>query len=186
MKGPRVSVGTNSLGTHCRAPAVSASPAACLAWDVHSFAVCCPELSFEHSISALELPSLQPTPQHTYMSCMHDLAIINKENHDTTACCGSVPKEPIDSLGADRLAYTDSGPPEPKIFLQYFSQPGSSYRCHPPNTFRSGRERERLGFPENPRGARARRTRRQKDADCGPPPEEHSPDEYAEFRVPAP
>ena len=53
---------------------------------------------------------------------MHDLAIINKENHDTTACCGSVPKEPIDSLGADRLAYTDSGPPEPKII--YITSPG--------------------------------------------------------------
>ena len=41
--------------------------------------VCCQELSFEHSISALELPSLQPTPQHTYMSCMHDLAINTEE-----------------------------------------------------------------------------------------------------------
>ena len=47
-------------------------------------------------------------------------------------------------------------------------------------------KRERLGFPENLRGARARRTRRQKGADCGPPPEEHLPDEHAEFRVPAP
>ena len=37
--------------------------------------------------------------------------------------------------------------------LQYFSRPGSCYRCHPQNTFRSGRaqppERGRLGFPEN-------------------------------------
>ena len=36
--------------------------------------------------------------------------------------------------------------------LHHFSRPGSSYRCHPPNTFRSGRAqpptRERLGFPE--------------------------------------
>ena len=87
-------------------------------WDAHSLAVCCPERSFEHSISALELPSLQPTPQHTFMSCMHDLAVNNKENHDATACmhdlavnnkenhdattcCGPAPKEPILSLGAD-------------------------------------------------------------------------------------
>ena len=74
--------------------------------------------------------------------------------------------------------------------LQYFSRPGSSYRCHPPNTFRSGRaqppRRERLGFLENLRGARARRTRCQKGADCGPPPEEYPPDEHAEFRAPAP
>ena len=57
-------------------------------------------------------------------------------------------------------------------------------------TFRSGRaqppNRERLGFPENLRGARARRTRRQKGADCGPPPDEHLPDEPSEFRLPAP
>ena len=33
------------------------------------------------------------------MSLMHGLAI-NKENHGTTACCGSVPTEPILSLGA--------------------------------------------------------------------------------------
>ena len=64
--------------------------------------------------------------------------------------------------------------------------------CSPifaPNTFRSGRvqppKRQRLGFPANLRGARARRTRRQKGADCDPPPEEHPPDEHAEFRVPA-
>ena len=49
------------------------------------------------------------------MRCMHDLAVNNKENHDTTACCHSVPKELIISLDADCLAYTDSGPPEPKI-----------------------------------------------------------------------
>ena len=58
--------------------------------------------------------------------------------------------------------------------LQYFPRPGSSYRCHPPNTFHSGRaqppKRERLGFPANPR---ARRTRRQKGADCVPQTEEH-------------
>ena len=42
------------------------------------------------------------------MSCMHDLAT-NKENHDTNACCCSIPKETILPLGAD------SGPAEPKI-----------------------------------------------------------------------
>ena len=74
--------------------------------------------------------------------------------------------------------------------LQHFSRPGSSYRCHPPNTFRSGRaqpaKRERLGYPENLLGAKARCTGRQKGADCGPPPEQYPPDEHAEFRVPAP
>ena len=38
------------------------------------------------------------------------------------ACCDSVSKEPILSLGAYSLAYTDSGPPEPKIF--YNTSPG--------------------------------------------------------------
>ena len=37
--------------------------------------------------------------------------------------------------------------------IQYVSRPGSCYRCHPPNTFRSGRaqppKRERVGFPDN-------------------------------------
>ena len=37
--------------------------------------------------------------------------------------------------------------------LSYFSRPGSSFRYHPPNTFRSGRpqppKREHLGFPGN-------------------------------------
>ena len=69
--------------------------------------------------------------------------------------------------------------------LQYFYRPVSTYRYHPPNTFRSGRaqplKRECLGFLENLRGARARRTRRQNWADCAPPPEEHPPDECAEF-----
>ena len=78
---------------------LSASPVARLAWDAHSLAVCCPELSFEHSISALELPSLQPTPQHTYMSCMHDLAINKRTMIRLLAAV--VPKQPILSLGAD-------------------------------------------------------------------------------------
>ena len=67
------------LDTHRRAPAFSASPVARIAWDAHSLAVRRPELSFEDPTSALELPSLQPTPQHTYMSCMHDLAINTEE-----------------------------------------------------------------------------------------------------------
>ena len=112
------SVGINSLETHRRAPAVFASPVARLAWDAQSLAMYCPELSFDHSISALERPSLRTTPQHTYMSCMHDLAIKNKDNHDTTACFGSVSKEATLSLGADWLAYTYSGPPEPKIIYR--------------------------------------------------------------------
>ena len=74
--------------------------------------------------------------------------------------------------------------------IQHLSPPGFSYRCHPPNTLRSERaqppKRERLGFPANLRGARARRTRLQKGADCGPPPEENPPDEHWEFHVPAP
>ena len=56
------------------------------------------------------------------MSCMHDLAI-NKEHHNTTACCSSPPKQPILSLGADCLAYIDSGPPEPKIICSTFPGP---------------------------------------------------------------
>ena len=36
------------------------------------------------------------------------------------------------------------------------------------------------------RGARTPRARREKGADSGPPPEEHLPDEPAEFRLPAP
>ena len=74
--------------------------------------------------------------------------------------------------------------------MTHLSRPGYSYRCHPPNTLRSGRanppKKERLGFPANLRGARARRTRRQKGLDSGPPPEEHSSDEHAEFRAPTP
>ena len=85
--------------------------------------------------------------------------------------------------------YTDSGPREPKIITALL--PARLFLpMPPPHTFRSGRaqppKRERLGFPANLRGARARRTRRQKGADCAPPPEEHPPDEHAEFRVPAP
>ena len=70
------------------------------------------------------------------MSCIHDLAI-NKENHDTTTCCGSAPKEPILSLGVDSLAYTASGPPEPKTF--YRTSPGPDLLTDAtPRTFYSG------------------------------------------------
>ena len=85
--------------------------------------MCCPELSFEHSISALELPSLQPTPQHTYMSCMHDLAINNKENPDTTACCAvQTRKNPCFHSAQTDWCCTDSGTPEPKVI--YGTSPG--------------------------------------------------------------
>ena len=51
-------------------------------------------------------------------------------------------------------SYTDSGSPEQKIKHGGTSPgPGSCYRCHPPNMFRSGlaksRKKEHLGFPEN-------------------------------------
>ena len=52
------------------------------------------------------------------MSFMHDLAI----NKDTTASCKFLPKQPIISLDADWRAYTDSGPPEPKLI--YSTSPG--------------------------------------------------------------
>jgi len=51
----------------------------------------------------LELPSLQPTPNtHIYMSCMHYLAI-NEKQHYTTACCSSVPINPFFSFTRCRL-----------------------------------------------------------------------------------
>ena len=87
------------------------------------------------------------------------------------------PRNLLFTLGADKLALYRLWSSRTENNLRYFSPPGSSCRCHPPNTFRSGRaqppKRERLGFPDNLRGARVRRTRCQKDADCGPPPEEH-------------
>ena len=156
---------------------------------MHSLALCCPELSFEHSISALELPRLQPTPQNTYMPCMHDLAIIIKRT--MTPLLAAVLSRKIHFFIRCRLTRVYRlWSTRTKNNLQYFSRPGSFYRCHPPNAFRSRRaqpsKRERLGFPANLRGARAWRTRRQKGADCGLSPEKHPPDEHAEFRVPAP
>ena len=114
---------------------------------------------------------------------------INKENHDTTACCGPVPKEPILPLGAYLLAYIDSGLPEAKII--YGTSPGPGLATDAtPNVLRFGRAQslktEPLGFPENLRGARARRTRCHKDGDCGPPPEEHPTDDPADFPLPSP
>ena len=73
------------------------------------------------------------------------------------------------SLGEDYLALYILGSSRTESNLQHYSWPGSSYRWHPPNSFRSGRsqppKRERLMFPANLRGARARRTHRQKGAD---------------------
>ena len=60
---------------------------------------------------------------NTHMSCMQDLAI-NKEDHDTTVCFGSVPKEPLFSLGADWLTYSDPDPPELIITCSTFPTPG--------------------------------------------------------------
>ena len=60
------SVETDSLHTHRPAPAVSASPVARLAWDTPSLAVCCPELSFEHS--SFQVFS---RPQNTHIYVMH-------------------------------------------------------------------------------------------------------------------
>ena len=56
--------------------------------------------------------------QNTHMSCIHDLAI-NKENHDTTACFGSVPKEPILQCRLTRVYRLWSSRTENN--LQYFS-----------------------------------------------------------------
>ena len=70
-------------------------------------------------------------------------------------------KEPIVFCRCDELALYRLGSCRTANF-KYFSRPGSSYRCHPPNTFHSGRaqppNRERLRFPANLRGVRARRT----------------------------
>ena len=80
----------------------SASPVARLSWDAHSLAVCIPELSFEHSMSALELASLQPTPQHTDQichACLISQSILKRTMIRLLAAV--VPKEPILSLGAD-------------------------------------------------------------------------------------
>ena len=76
--------------------------------------------------------------QNTHMSCMHDLAI-NKQKHDTTASCDTVRKESLLSLlfRLTRVCRVWSSRTENN--LQYFSRPEPSYRCHPPNTFRSGR-----------------------------------------------
>ena len=60
------SVETDSLHTHRPAPAVSASPVARLAWDTPSLAVCCPELSFEHS--SFQVFS---RPQNIHIYVMH-------------------------------------------------------------------------------------------------------------------
>ena len=85
---------------------------------------------------------------------------------------------------------TDPGPPEPKIIYSTSLGPALPTDATPRTRSVLGGpsppKRERLGFPANLRGARARGTRRQKGADCAPPLEEHPPNELAEFRVPAP
>ena len=122
---------------------------------------------------------------------------ITKQMYDSTACtiacCSSFLKGPARIyyfLSVQTLALYKLGSCRTEKKLRHFSRPGSTCRCQPPNTVLSGSaqptKRERLGFPEKVRGARARRTRRLKGADCGPPPEEHPPDEPAEFRLPAP
>ena len=77
------------------------------------------------------------------MSCIHDLAI-NKEHHDTTACCSYPSKQPIlflHSVQSDSRIYR-LWSSQTEHNLQYFSRPGSCYRYHPPNTFRSGRHHD--------------------------------------------
>ena len=61
------SVGPDSIDTHRPAPAVSATPVACNAWDAPSLAVCCPEHSSKQSISALEVPSLHSANATTHI-----------------------------------------------------------------------------------------------------------------------
>ena len=84
--------------------------------------------------------------------------------------------------------YTDPDLPESKINMALL--PARLFLSMPPPKripFWKGPapKRKRLGFPAKLRGARARRIRRQKGADCSPSPEEHPPGEHAEFRVPA-
>ena len=118
---------------------------------------------------------------HISLPCMHDPAI-KKETMIRLLAAVMSPKNPFfHSLQTDSRIQT-LVLPNRKGF-QYFSQPGSSYRCHPTNTLRSGSaqlaKRERLGFPENLRGARTRRIRHRKSADCAPPPEEQSKRSFA-------
>ena len=77
--------------------------------------------------------------------------------------------------------YTDSGPAEPKTI--YIISAGADL---PTDVI--PRTCSVLGGPR-PRRRNAsgfRRTRRQKGAKGGPPPEEHPPDKHAELRVPVP
>ena len=64
---------------------------------------------------------------------MHDLAI-NKEHHDTTACCSSLPKQRVLALVEDWLAYIDSGPRETKLIYSTFPCPDlANDMYYPPN-----------------------------------------------------
>ena len=81
---------------------------------------------------------------YIYMSCIHDIAN-NKENHDTTACCGC--PERTHSFTRCRLTrvYTDSGPPETKIIYSTSRGPDLPNDASP-------RARSVLGGPSPRRG----------------------------------
>ena len=83
--------------------------------------MCCPELSYEHSISALELPSLQRTPQHTYMCVMH--ARSSNQGASSHHCLLRFCPERTHYFTRYRLAYLESGPPEPKTIYSTTSGP---------------------------------------------------------------
>ena len=81
---------------------------------------------------------------YIHMSCIHDLAI-NKENHDTTSCCGG--PETTHSFTRRRLTrvYADSGLPESK--MTYRISPGPDLP-----TDATPRARSVLGGPSPRRG----------------------------------
>ena len=97
------------------------------------------------------------------------------------------PKDIIFSLGADKLTlYRFGSRRTEKILQQAVGLPARILLPMPPPRqvpFWEGAAPNE-GTPRvsrKLRGARARRTRRQNWADCGPPLEEHPPDECAEF-----
>ena len=119
------------------------------------------------------LPSLQPTPQPTY-TC-HACTISQTMKTTMARLLVAVLSRRNPFIHSVQTDWRIQAPVLPNgNSLQYFSRPGSSYRCHSPNTFRSGRapppKRERLGFPQNFRSARDRRTHRQKTRTAAPRP----------------
>ena len=101
------------------------------------------------------LPSLQPTPQPTY-TC-HACTISQTMKTTMARLLVAVLSRRNPFIHSVQTDWRIQAPVLPNgNSLQYFSRPGSSYRCHSPNTFRSGRaqllNRERLGFAENLRG----------------------------------